>query len=81
MNIVGPKKDKLKDVLIFIKSNLSKLDLKFSKKNHMIYNYKLNPFSYRLRLGKSLKLKKYLNFNKSIKKLIEAEKYKYEKNQ
>ena len=74
LNIYGPKKVKLKKVLLFIKSNISGLNLRFSKKNYMMYNYKFNPFTYKLRKGKPIKLKKYMNLNDSIKKLIENEK-------
>jgi len=79
LNIFGPRKIKLKKVLLFIKSNLEKLDLRFSKKNHMIYNYKLSPFTYKLRKGRPIRLNKYTNFKESIKKLIDIEKLKYEK--
>ena len=79
LNIFGPKKMKLKKVLQFIKSNFKKMDLKFSKKNSLTYNYILSPFTYKLRKGHSLKLNKYMNFEKSLKKLIEDEKRDYAK--
>ena len=55
------------------------MDLKFSKKNSLTYNYILSPFTYKLRKGHSLKLNKYINFEKSLKKLIEDEKRDYAK--
>ena len=77
LNIFGPKKMKLKKVLQFIKSNFKKMDLRFSRKNSLTYNYVLSPFTYKLRKGNSLKLNKYINFEKSIKKLIDEEKRVY----
>ena len=56
-NVFGPKKMKLKNLLIMIKNNLGNVKLYFEKKSSMIYNYKKSPFSYRLRKGKNLKLK------------------------
>lgn len=79
LNIFGPQKMKLKKLLFFIKSCFSNLNLKFSKKNSLTYNYRLNPFTYKLRKGKSLRLKKYINIEESVKKLINDEKTLNEK--
>jgi len=57
-----------------IKNNLGNVELCFKKKSSMIYNYKKSPFSYKLRKGKNLKLKKYENFKSSIKQMIQTEK-------
>tara|TARA_B100000886_G_C20425996_1_gene494017 strand:- start:4566 stop:5432 length:867 start_codon:yes stop_codon:yes gene_type:complete len=73
-NVFGPKKMKLKNLLIIIKNNLGNVKLYFEKKSSMIYNYKKSPFSYRLRKGKNLKLKKYENLELSIKEMIRREK-------
>ena len=73
-NVFGPKKMKLKNLLIMIKNNLDNVKLHFEKKSSMIYNYKKSPFSYRLRKGKNLKLKKYENLELSIKEMIQTEK-------
>ena len=75
-NIVGPKKFKLRNILKMIKINLGDTEINFEKKNSMTYNYIRSPFSYKLRKGKNLKLKKYISFNKTIKKIIETEKNK-----
>ena len=47
---------------------------------NLFYNYKLNPFTYKLRKGKSLRLKKYIDIEESLKKLISDEKTLNEKN-
>lgn len=73
-NIFGPKKMKLKNLLFMIKKNLGNVKIYFRKKNSMIYNYKKSPFSYKLRKGKNLKLKKYEDLNVGIKKIINEEK-------
>ncbi len=74
-NIFGPKKMKLKNLLFMIKDNLGNVKIYFRKKSSMIYNYKKSPFSYKLRKGKNLKLKKYEDLNVGIKKIINEEKY------
>ena len=35
-----------------------------------MYNYKKNPFTYKLRTGKNLRLKKYISIDEGLKKLI-----------
>ena len=57
-----------------IKDNLGNVKIYFRKKSSMIYNYKKSPFSYKLRKGKNLKLKKYEDLNVGIKKIINEEK-------
>ena len=69
-NILGNKKYLVKDLFKIIKSNIPKLKIKFSKKDKRKYNYKINPFSYQLRKGINIKLKKYISLETGIKNLI-----------
>ncbi len=69
-NIVGDKKILVKNLLHLIKSQLPKIKIKYSKSNKRKYNYKVNPFTYKLREGKQIKLKKYISLKEGIKKLI-----------
>ena len=67
---MGNKKYLVKDLFKIIKSNIPKLKIKFSKKDKRKYNYKINPFSYQLRKGINIKLKKYISLETGIKNLI-----------
>jgi len=69
-NIVGDKKVLVKNLLHLIKSQLPKTKINYSKSNKRKYNYKVNPFTYKLREGKQIKLKKYISLNEGIKRLI-----------
>tara|TARA_B100001989_G_C24540647_1_gene467358 strand:- start:1351 stop:2208 length:858 start_codon:yes stop_codon:yes gene_type:complete len=69
-NIVGNKKILVKNLLHLIKSQLPKTKINYSKSNKRKYNYKVNPFTYKLREGKQIKLKKYITLKDGIKKLI-----------
>ena len=51
-------------------AQVKKYHLKFSKKDKRKYNYKINPFSYQLRKGINIKLKKYISLETGIKNLI-----------
>ena len=69
-NIFGGKKIIVKKLLNIIKEKIPKLKIFYSKYDNKIYNYKINPFTYKLRKGKSIKLKKYVNVQDGINKLI-----------
>jgi len=71
-NILGNKKYLVKDLFKIIKMNVPGLKITFSKVDKRKYNYKINPFTYRLRNGTTVKLKKYISLEKGIKKLIES---------
>mgnify|MGYP006076584373 FL=1 len=71
-NILGNKKFLVKDLFEIIKKQINGLKIIYSKSDKRKYNYKINPFSYRLRKGKTVKLKKYISLEKGIKKLIES---------
>ncbi len=74
-NIFGPKKYQLKEILYLIKKNFfPKLKLKFNKNGILKYNYKISPFTYSLRKGRNLKLKRYVNLKSGIKQIIDNEK-------
>ncbi len=69
-NIFGNKKILVKNLLSRIKKYIPKLKIKYSKKDNRKYNYKINPFTYKIREGKNLKLKKYISLDEGIKKLV-----------
>ncbi len=69
-NIFGNKKILVKNLLNRIKKYVPKLKIKYSKKDNRKYNYKINPFTYKIREGKNLKLKKYISLDEGIKKLV-----------
>ena len=69
-NIFGDKKIVVKELLNIIKKNLPFLKIHYSKFDKKLYNYKINPFTYHLRKGKSIKLKKYIKIENGISKLI-----------
>ena len=69
-NIFGNKKMFAKSLLNIIKKKIPKLKISFSKYDKKSYNYKVNPFTYSLRKGKNIKLKKYISVEDGISKLI-----------
>lgn len=69
-NILGNKKYLVKELFNIIKKNLPDLSIVFSKSDKRAYNYKINPFTYKLRIGKQIKLKKYITLEKGLKNLI-----------
>ena len=69
-NIFGNKKTIVKNLLYLIKKKVPGTKIFFSKKDNRKYNYKTNPFTYRLRKGKFIKLKKYIDLEKGLDKLI-----------
>ena len=50
--------------------NTPKLKIFYAKQSNKIYNYKINPFTYKLRKGKNIKLKKYIKIQDGVNKLI-----------
>lgn len=69
-NLVGEKKIFVKNLIKIISELVPKLKIIFIKRKRL-YNYKVNPFTYKLRKGKNIKLKRYINLKKSLKKLLE----------
>ena len=69
-NIFGREKSTVLDVLKIIKKELPKTKIILRKKNKLIYNYKTNPFTYKINPGKIVKLKKYINLSTGIKEII-----------
>jgi len=69
-NILGNKKYFVKDLFKIIKENVPDLKIKFSKVDKRKYNYKVNPFTYKLREGLTIRLRKYISLEKGIKNLI-----------
>lgn len=70
-NIFGNKKTKVKKLLGMIKKKIPKIKIHFSKKDKRKYNYKVNPFTYKLRRGKKIKLDKYMSLENGINELID----------
>lgn len=69
-NVFGNKNIIVRDLLNVIKEFSPDLKIFYSKVDKKKYNYKVNPFTYKLRLGKKLKLKKYIPINEGIKSLL-----------
>ena len=69
-NILGNKKYLVKDLFKIIKEKIPELKVVYSKEDKRKYNYKINPFTYRVRRGSIIKLKKYISLKEGIKKLI-----------
>ena len=46
------------------------LKIKYAKKDSKMYNYKKNPFTYKLRMGRNLRLEKYISIEEGLRKLI-----------
>ena len=69
-NIVGDRKIMVKELLNIIKEQVPKLKVYYAKKDNRKFNYKVNPFTYKLRKGKKIELKKYINIKSAINKLI-----------
>ena len=69
-NILGNKNYKVKDLLNIIKINFPGLKIKYSNVNKRKYNYKTNPFTYKLRKGSEVNLKKYTSLKDGIRNTI-----------
>ena len=75
-NIFVKKNILVKNLLNRIKKYVPGLKIKYAKKDTKMYNYKKNPFTYKLRAGKNLRLKKYISIDEGLKKLILLKKLK-----
>ena len=69
-NIYGPKKKKVYEILNIIKNFLPETKINYYKKSKMKYNYNKKPFTYKLRRGKVIYLKKYINIEDGINSVI-----------
>ncbi len=69
-NIFGGKKIVVKKLLNLIKQEIPKLKVIYSKSDNRKYNYKINPFTYKIRKGKNIKLDKYISIQSGVKKLL-----------
>lgn len=69
-NIMGNKKYLVKDLFKIIGMNVPKLKINFSKTDKRKYNYKINPFTYKLRQGSQVKLNEYISLESGIKNII-----------
>ena len=69
-NVFGGKKIIIKNLLNILKKNIPSLKVFYSKSDKRKYNYKINPFTYRLRKGKNIRLRKYISVEEGISKLI-----------
>ena len=70
-NIFGGKKIVVKKLLKLIKQEIPKLKIIYSKSDKKKYNYKINPFTYKIRKGKNIKLNKYISIKSGVKKLLD----------
>ncbi len=73
INVFGAKKITIKQLLNIIKKNIPKLKIYYSKNDSKMYNYKVNPFTYKIRKGKIIKLKKYIKVQDGVNKLIKLQ--------
>ena len=64
------KKIIVKNLLKLIKKNIPNLKIKYAKMDIRKFNYKVNPFTYKLREGKNLKLIKYIPLESGLRNLI-----------
>lgn len=69
-NIMGNKKYFVKDLFKIIRMNVPKLKINFSKTDKRKYNYKINPFTYKLRHGSQVRLNEYISLESGIKNII-----------
>ena len=69
-NIFGNKKITVRKLLNIIKDKMPGTKIFYSKKDNRRFNYKTNPFTYKLRKGKAVKLENYINLEEGLYKLI-----------
>ena len=69
-NIFGKKKITVRKLLNIIKDKIPGTKIFYSKKDNKKYNYKDNPFTYKLRKGREIKLSKYINLEEGLDKII-----------
>ena len=70
-NLFGGERTKVYQILKLIKKLLPETRIVYRKKDTLKYNYKVNPFSYKLRVGQNLNLNQYVKLEKGLKELIE----------
>ena len=70
INIFGGKATSVRNIINIIKRLIPNVEVIFRNKK-MIYNYKKNPFTYKIRKGITLRPKNEYNLNSGIKNLIE----------
>ncbi len=70
-NLFGGERTKVYQILKLIKKLLPETRIVYRKKDSLKYNYKVNPFSYKLRVGQNLNLNQYVKLEKGLKELIE----------
>jgi len=69
-NIFGNKKITVRKLLNIIKDKIPGTKIFYSKKDNRKFNYKTDPFTYKLRKGKPVKLGKYIDLEEGLNKLI-----------
>ena len=69
-NIFGNQNILVRNLLSNLKKYVPDLKIRYAKKDNKRYNYKRNPFTYKLRTGKRLKLEKYISIKDGLKKLL-----------
>ena len=69
-NIFGNKKITVRKLLNIIKNKMPGTKIFYSKKDNRRFNYKTNPFTYKLRKGKAIKLDNYIDLEEGLNKLI-----------
>ncbi len=69
-NIFGNQNVLVRNLLSNLKEYVPDLKIRYAKKDNKRYNYKRNPFTYKLRIGKRLKLEKYISIKDGLKKLL-----------
>ena len=69
-NIFGNKKITVRKLLNIIKDKIPGTKIFYSKKDNRKFNYKTDPFTYKLRKGKTIKLRKYIDLEEGLNKLI-----------
>jgi UDP-glucose 4-epimerase len=70
INVLGSKKTTVKKLLNIIKGKVPELKISYSKNDKRMHNYKINPFTYKIRVGKIIKLERYIKLQDGIHKLI-----------
>ena len=69
-NIFGDKKITVRNLLNIIQKQIPGTKISYSRIDKRRFNYKTNPFTYKLRKGKFIKLRKYTDLKEGINKLI-----------
>tara|TARA_B100000945_G_scaffold309309_1_gene300017 strand:- start:2128 stop:2991 length:864 start_codon:yes stop_codon:yes gene_type:complete len=69
-NIFGKKKILVKELFNILKDEIPGLKISYSKSDKKKYNYKVNPFTYKIRKGSNIRLKKYIDVKNGVSNLI-----------